>query len=110
MFVNRVHPSFDVFERILIREVEGDDYAVRLSVKLIRNRPKSFLPRRVPNLDIHILFAALVLGRYIIDSNGANVAGRELSSLVLFENGGLSDRSIPQNHDMHFVPSHLYYF
>ena len=57
MLVDRVNPRFHVDERLLVRNVERDDHAVRLPVERVRDRAKSLLPCRVP--DLHRYFFAV---------------------------------------------------
>ena len=62
MLVDGVHPGLHVLKGLLVRDVEGDDHAIRLPVELVGQRLEALLPCRVPDLYIETLFSSLILG------------------------------------------------
>ena len=60
VLVDAIHPGLDAFEGLRIREVKRYYHSVRLSVELVRYRPKPFLTCCIPYLNIEFLFTLLV--------------------------------------------------
>ena len=68
MFVNAIHPGLHIVKRLLIRQVKSYYHPVGLPVELVRDRPETFLPCCVPDLDIKFLIALSVLAWYVIEA------------------------------------------
>ena len=79
--VDRLDPPADLFEGLFSCFVEGDDDAVSLPIKLVRDVSEFLLPRRVPNLHIHapVILSIVVLVLYELDSNRFQVIRLELA-------------------------------
>ena len=73
--VNALHPVRNRLESLLIGQVKGQYYTVRLTVKLICDVLKLFLAGGVPyfDLDFAIVFLIEVFGQNVVDRDGFQV-------------------------------------
>jgi hypothetical protein len=85
MLVNTAHPYLDTLKGSLVGDVECNDHAVSLSIELVSDCFKSLLTSRVPNLDVKLLIALLVLSLDKVHAYCTNVLAGELGIAVLLD-------------------------
>ena len=77
-----------------------------MAVKLVSHCFEAILPSCVPELDVERVAVFLELGFDEVDADGTDVVLLKLLLIEHLEDGGLSDLSVPDYHDVHFRPTH----
>ena len=97
--VNALHPVRNRLERLLVRQVKGQDYTVRLTVKLICYVLKLFLASGVPYFDLNfaIIFLVEVFGQNVVDGDRFQVLADEVALVYAPQNRRFTDGGIAEH-------------